>query len=327
MMDWKEAVKAISSLPVRFNVPLSRLTTFRIGGPVECLAEPDHEQQLSELLKIAKKFKLPVYVLGRGSNLLAPDDPLPGLAIKLGRGFQVVEQQGELVFAGAGTPNGVLVEQCRKWGLGGLEFLIAVPGSIGGAVAMNAGAHNAETAAFIRRVRFLNEQDEFQELSVKQSDFGYRTSQFRAPDRLVVGAWFQPNPSDSDAVKSKVVSFQSYRRETQPREFPNCGSVFRNPEGDHAGRLIEAVGLKGHRIGQAQISEKHANFIVNHGGAKSSEVIELINLMSDSVYKKYGIELALELQILPNQSRWVGFHQSSEDQSVKDVEGGRSGND
>ena len=298
MTDWRTEISKVEGLKSRYDVALSSMTTLRVGGPVECLVEPDTEVQLEKVVKTIRTNRLPFYLLGRGSNLIAPDEGLPGIGIKLGKGFQGVEKQGELIFSLAGTPNGSLVEQCRKWGLGGLEFLIAVPGTIGGAIAMNAGAHNAETAEFVQRVRYLSQEGRYEEEEVTPSSFAYRHSPFRAPDKIVVGGWFRPKSSTPEDVKQTIANYQSYRRDTQPREFPNCGSVFRNPNGDHAGRLIEEAGLKGTQRGGAQISEKHANFIVNRGDAKAADVFELIDLIKETVYKNSGVELALELQVL-----------------------------
>lgn len=281
------------------EAPLRGLTTLRIGGPAECLVEVESEADLLGLFAVVRNANVPSFVIGKGSNILLPDAGLRGVVIRLGKFFQEVQRQGKLVTAGGGCVNARFVELCRSWGLGGMEFLIAVPGTIGGAIAMNAGAHQGETADFLRSVRCLRIGEGIVDLDAASIKFDYRASPLRGQSGVVVlGGVFEMQENSTDEIKERIDEFQAYRRETQPRDFPNCGSVFKNPPGDFAARLIEAAGLKGHRIGAAQVSEKHANFIVNRGGASRADVLALIDLIRERVYSQNQIELELELQVL-----------------------------
>lgn len=281
------------------EAPLRGLTTLRIGGPAECLVEVESEADLLGLFAVVRNANVPSFVIGKGSNILLPDAGLRGVVIRLGKFFQEVQRQGKLVTAGGGCVNGRFVELCRSWGLGGMEFLIAVPGTIGGAIAMNAGAHQGETADFLRSVRCLRIGEGIVDLDAASIKFDYRASPLRGQSGVVVlGGVFEMQENSTDEIKERIDEFQAYRRETQPRDFPNCGSVFKNPPGDFAARLIEAAGLKGHRIGAAQVSEKHANFIVNRGGASRADVLALIDLIRERVYSQNQVELELELQVL-----------------------------
>ncbi|MEE8396718.1 MAG: UDP-N-acetylmuramate dehydrogenase [bacterium] len=288
---------------LRFDAPLRQTTTLRIGGSAECLAEPENEGDLVLLFQAIAGLELPYHVLGKGSNVLIPDEGLSGVVVRLGRGFQQIGRDGPVVSAGAGCPNAALVEQCRRWGLAGLEFLIAVPGTVGGAVAMNAGAHQGDTASRLSTVRFFSigaglKTKKITE-KIRAADFAYRKSPLRADLGVIVtGAEFNLTPAPQAEIEQKVVEYQTYRRQTQPRDFPNCGSVFKNPPGSHAARLIEEAGLKGERVGDAQVSEKHANFIVNRGGASAAQVVELIDLIRGKVYHQTGTTLELELKLL-----------------------------
>ena len=195
--------------------------------------------------------------------------------------------------------NAAFVSGCRALGLGGMEFLVAIPGTIGGAIAMNAGAHDGETARFLRAVRFYEASGDIHELPATAFKFAYRSSPLRGQDgRVVLSGEFRLEPMSQEDIRRREAGFQAYRRETQPRDFPNCGSIFKNPPGDFAARLIEAADLKGRRLGGAQVSEKHANFIVNRDHATGSEVLDLIDLIRNTVYQESGIRLELEMQVM-----------------------------
>lgn len=291
---------------VRFDVPLRPLTTLRIGGPADALVDLGSEADVSALFSFLERAGLPAFILGKGSNLLVDDAGVRGVVVRLGRGLDdfaaapEAEADGSrLVTAGAALVNGQFVSRCEGLGLGGMEFLIAVPGSIGGAIAMNAGAHQGETADFLDMVRIYEGGTGLHDVPARQLRFAYRHSELRGQDgRLVLAGRFRLRPAEPAAIRAQVAAFQAYRRDTQPRDFPNCGSVFKNPPGDFAARLIEAAGLKGHHHGAAQISEKHANFIVNRGGATAADVLGLIDLVRTRVAAESGITLALELQRL-----------------------------
>ena len=266
----------------------------------------ESEADLLELFEVIQDAEVPFFIIGKGSNILVPDEGVRGVVIRLGKFFKTVtrgeDENGgneNSVVAGSGCANARFVEQCREWGLGGMEFLIAVPGTIGGAIAMNAGAHDGETADFLRSVRLLRVGAGISEEDASNISFDYRGSPLRGQSGVVVlaGNFSMPGKTDAE-IRERIETFQTYRRETQPRDFPNCGSVFKNPPGDFAARLVEAAGMKGQMLGAAQVSEKHANFIVNRGGASRAEVLALVDLIRERVYSLNRVELELELQVL-----------------------------
>jgi UDP-N-acetylmuramate dehydrogenase len=297
---WRDEVRErMKDSRVRFDAPMRPLTTLRIGGPADCLVDLESEADLLALFGLVGEAGLPYLVIGKGSNILVADAGVRGVVIRLGKAFQQVSRQGQSVTAGGGCTNGKFVDQCRGWGLGGMEFLIAVPGSIGGAIAMNAGAHGRETADFLQSVRLFRQGGDIVSEDAADIPFAYRTSPLRGQAGvLVLGGAFRLRPMAEGEISEHIDAFHTYRRETQPRDFPNCGSVFKNPPGDFAARLIEEAGLKGHMMGAAQVSEKHANFIVNRGGASTAEVLALVDLVRERVYSLNQVELELELQVL-----------------------------
>jgi UDP-N-acetylmuramate dehydrogenase len=304
---WGEALAArLSASTPRFGVPLRRSLTLRVGGPAECLVELESEAELEAVFAFIAGRGLPYHVLGKGSNVLVADAGLPGIVLRLGRAFQRLEGTSEPaeVVAGAGLSNASFVERCRLRGLGGMEFLVAIPGSIGGAIAMNAGAHDGETARFLRGVRYYSPAEGIRERPAGDFAFGYRQSPLRGNEgRLVLAGRFALLPMASREVQARRAGFQQWRREHQPRDFPNCGSVFKNPPGSFAARLIDEAGLKGHAIGDAQVSEKHANFIVNRGRATAAEILALVDFIRQTVHNRTGIALELEMQVFPLPGR------------------------
>ena len=300
--DWRETVRAsLQTSRVTLDAPLRQATTLRIGGAADCLVELESEAELPILFALSARAGVPLNVLGRGSNLLVRDEGVRGIVVRLGRAFQQVRCDSEQATAqgGAALPNAMFVERCREQGLGGMEFLVAVPGSLGGAIAMNAGAHGDDTASHLVSVRVFDRVlNAVLEKPVSEIEFSYRHSPLRGQEgRVILSGIFSLRKLSDEAIQTRKQEIQSYRRETQPRDFPNCGSVFKNPPGNFAARLIEESGLKGHRIGDAQVSEKHANFIVNRGQATSADVMALIDLIQETVYERTGIRLDLEVQI------------------------------
>jgi len=247
---------------------------------------------------------VPCTILGKGSNVLVPDIGLRGVVLRLGRAFQEFRrgESADSVWGGAGLPNATFVERARLLGLGGMEFLVTIPGNLGGAIAMNAGAFKDEIACHLLAVRYLDLKGIAPELRTRPASefvFRYRASPLRGQEGAIVlaGEFRLALASDAE-IEARKNSHMTYRRDTQPREYPNCGSVFKNPPGDYAARLIEQAGLKGRRRGGAQVSEKHANFIVNRGGATAADVLELIDLIRRTVYDRSQIRLELEVQLL-----------------------------
>ncbi|HKI97971.1 MAG TPA: UDP-N-acetylmuramate dehydrogenase [bacterium] len=305
--DWRALLRErLQDSPVAFDAPLRRAVTLRVGGPADALVELESERDLLAACELAAERELPVHVLGRGSNVLVRDEGLRGVVLRLGQAFRAlrVDVATCRAEAGAGLANASFVEGCREHGLGGMEFLVAIPGSIGGAIAMNAGAHDGETAAYLEQVRFYEAGGGVHSADAQSFAFAYRHSALRANEgRLVLGGTFRLRSMPDAEIRERRDRIQQWRREHQPREFPNCGSVFKNPPGDFAARLIDAAGLKGRQMGGAQVSEKHANFIVNRGDATAADVLALVDVIRDTVHSRTGISLELEMQVFPLPAR------------------------
>jgi UDP-N-acetylmuramate dehydrogenase len=286
---------------IRFDVPLRPATTLRIGGPADCLVELESEQDVAALFARIDAERIPFLVLGKGSNLLVSDAGFRGIILRLGkhfRSFTVTGPPGR-VRAGAALADSTFVERAREAGLGSMEFLVAIPGSIGGAIAMNAGAHHGETAQFLTAVRYFDRASGIQDVPATSFAFSYRHSPLRGQEgRIVLAGEFQLQPVAAAEIQRRKAEIQAWRREHQPRGFPNCGSVFKNPPGTAAAKLIDEAGLKGTLRGDAQVSELHANFIVNRGNATAADVLALVDFIRETIYKRTGISLELEMQVL-----------------------------
>jgi len=289
---------------LRRQVPLADYTTWRVGGPAEWLAEPTDPQQLSELLHWASSQSLPYRVIGAGSNLLISDAGLPGLTLCLRKlqGSSLDANSGE-VTAWAGEPIPTLARRAARAGLHGLEWAVGIPGTVGGAAVMNAGAQGGCTAERLVSVDVLHPtgDDPATPLTLRNDElnFDYRHSRLQTGTQLVIAARFQLEPGHDPRELTQITSTNlNHRTTSQPYQWPSCGSVFRNPEPQKAGQLIEALGLKGRRIGAAEVSPIHANFIVNTGAATAAEISALIELVQDDVERQHGIKLHTEVKRL-----------------------------
>ena len=296
----REGLRAILENSVAFDQPMDRFTTFRVGGKAEAVCFVEDPETLVRILAYAKETATPYLVVGRGSNLLVRDGGLRGLAITL-RGklalFERGGEKGDLVFAGAGLHLSECLNACRQGGLGGLEFLAGIPGTVGGAVAMNAGAWGKETGDVVREVVMVLPSGERIGRYRSDLDFSYR--RLTLPEGAVlVKVGFQCIPETPEVVEQRMRHYLEERKKTQPLEYPSGGSVFKNPPEDYAGRLIEQVGLKGFRIGGAMISGKHANFIVNTGGATAGDVLALMDVARKKVKEKTGVDLEPEIRVV-----------------------------
>lgn len=286
----------INGFSVQRDVPLYELTSFRIGGPASYVWEVSDPDSLCKLTDLARLHKIPFVLLGRGTNVLADDKGYSGLLIRFDRPLHPPVFSGETVRACAGTSLTQLARETVENGLMGMECLCGIPGSVGGACAMNAGAYGAEIAQILKRVRvYENGTDRW--MNVEAGMLGYRRSIFSFPDRIVLEAEFVLQPDDGFA-KERMLDCLRRRKEKQPLEFPSAGSVFKRPEGYFAGALIEQCGLKGMRIGGAAVSEKHAGFIVNLGGATERDVTELIRTIQETVCREKHVQLECEIKRL-----------------------------
>jgi UDP-N-acetylmuramate dehydrogenase len=301
---------AIRNPQSAINVPLSRYTTSRIGGPADVLVEANSAEALKQVVIAARKAALPIFILGGGANVLVSDKGVRGLTI-VNKTKRIEFQAGNRVWCESGTILPTLARDCGARGLGGLEWALGVPGTIGGAVVGNAGAHGSDIAASLVSATILNECDEVTEWSKDDFKYEYRSSRIkrnqksearsqnasRTTQYVVLAATFQLTPADRSELEQHATEFTEYRRRTQPTG-ASIGSMFKNPTGMAAGRLIERAGLKGTTIGGAEISNIHANFFVNRGNAKALDVKALIDLARRQVKEKFGVELELEIELV-----------------------------
>jgi len=296
----RRVLETILEKNVAFDQNMKRHTTFRVGGKAEAVCFVDDIGSLERLLAYARETGTPYLVLGRGSNLLVKDSGVKGLVIIL-RGklalFERSAERNDMFSAGAGLHLTELVTACREKGLAGLEFLAGIPGTVGGAVAMNAGAWGKETGEAVREVEMILPSGE--RIVEVRSNLIFSYRRFVMPEgAVIVKAGFHFVLESPDAVAGRVSQSLQLRRTSQPLEHPSAGSVFKNPPGDHAGRLIEEAGLKGFRIGGAMISPKHANFIVNTGGATAADVLALVELARQKVKEGTGVDLEPEIRLV-----------------------------
>lgn len=284
---------------VKKNEPLVNHTTIKIGGPADLFIEPSSGENLKLVMGVIKKHRLNWRAIGRGSNLLVSDKGIEGAVIKLGSGIDELKLNGTEITVGGGHSLISLATLISKKGLSGLEFASGIPGSVGGAVYMNAGAHGSDISKILTRAHILFEDGTMEWLSNDEMKFSYRTSVLqKMRPGIVVEATFQLLEGDRAAIVSQMNKNKDYRKDTQPWNFPCAGSIFRNPLPNYAGKLIEVAGLKGYSIGGAKISEMHGNFIVNAGNATAGDVLALIQHVKDTIYSLYEIKMETEVEII-----------------------------
>lgn len=291
-------VKKLKCGTVLENVDMRKYTTYKAGGLAKLMVFPKNVKQLIKLLEYIKDNNIKYKVLGKGSNVLFGDSLYDGIIIKLDE-FKDIEIDGTKIKVGAGYSLIKLALQTARLGLTGLEFASGIPGSIGGAVFMNAGAYKSDMGYIVREVKVLTPKLEIKTLTNKEMDFHYRTSFLQKNSGYIcLEATIVLKKGNRDLILEVINDRKRRRIEAQPLEFPSAGSVFRNPEGDYAGRLIEEAGYKGKRIGDAKVSDKHANFIINVGRAKGDDIKKLILEIKDVVKKKYNIDLKIEQEFV-----------------------------
>ena len=297
------ALESIPDVETLRDEPLALHTTFRVGGPVRLLARPQSERALFALLDTVRELRVPFVVLGEGSNVLAPDGPWDMLVVHLHLACGGLAlgspngQGGRILHAGAGVRLPDLVRFCVENGLEGLEGLAGVPATVGGAIFMNASTSYCAISEPLVQVDLLGPGGQKRSVGKNQLEPGYRTMSL-PENSLVLGASFELGPCAREVLKERVLSILEKRRQSQPLRYPSAGSVFKNPEGQFAGALIEKAGLKGFRIGDAQISEKHANWIVNRGRASARDIVALIEKAENVIYGTFGVRLEREIRIL-----------------------------
>ncbi|MGM7701077.1 UDP-N-acetylmuramate dehydrogenase [Pseudalkalibacillus sp. Hm43] len=282
--------------------PLAKHTTMKIGGPADILVEPNSIEDLKKTVEIVKDSGLRWTAIGRGSNLLVMDEGIEGVVIKLSKGMDHLEENGEEITVGGGYSLVKLSTIMSRKGMAGLEFASGIPGSVGGAVYMNAGAHGSDMSQILKKALILFEDGTMEWLTCKEMEFSYRTSILQKRPGICLEAVLQLKQGDRESITEVMQKNKDYRKETQPWNHPCCGSVFRNPLPNYAGQLIESSGLKGHSIGGAQISDMHANFIVNTGDAKAKDVLDLIQLVKQTIKEKHDIDMETEVEMIGREN-------------------------
>lgn len=294
---------------VQANYPLAGLTTYRVGGPARIYFEPADRDDIAALVEILHgEEDIPVLVLGRGSNLVVADGGFPGIVLRLGMSFSWIravgsDTEGSAMVAGSATPLPLLANWAARRGLTGLEFAVAIPGSVGGGVRMNAGAHGGEIVDTLRSANIVDlRSGQMDEVVVDDLGMTYRRSRL-LDHELVVDARFELVGDEEALVRARMESYRKHRAETQPGALQNAGSTFKNPPGDSAGRLVEAAGLKGHRAGGVAVSELHANFFIADDGARAQDVYELVQDVRHLVKERMGVELHPEIRFVGDFGR------------------------
>ena len=282
-------------MEVRLQESLAKYTSFRIGGPADRLVLASEAEAVEEI-RALRKSKTPFFVLGRGSNLLVSDRGFRGTVIKLLP--EAPQRTGDRILCSAGTTLSEAAVFARQQGLSGMEFAHGIPGTVGGAVVMNAGAYGGEIKDILTSARVLTREDEIRTVSVQELALGYRSSAVDAAGWIVLSAEFALTPAPEDEIRAKMEELSERRKEKQPLEYPSAGSTFKRPEGYFAGKLIQDAGLKGFSVGDAAVSEKHAGFVINRGKATAAEVYTLIREVQRRVKSQSGVELMPEVRFV-----------------------------
>lgn len=303
MQQVQEALERLGVNDVRLNDPLARHTTWKVGGPADLLIYPHSQEELRQTLVVLREHQIPWMVIGRGSNLLVRDGGIRGAVIKVGKGLDHLQIEGDRVTVGGGYSTILLAAITAKKGLMGLEFAGGIPGNIGGAVYMNAGAHGSEIANVLTEAEILLETGETVRLTQPELKFRYRTSILQEElHGVVTEAVFQLQKGEREEIMARLSQFKEHRRKTQPLQHPCAGSVFRNPPGTHAGKLIEEAGLKGFQIGGAQISTLHGNFLINTGDAKAEDLIQLIKHIQQVIWERFEVKMIPEVHVVGEEA-------------------------
>lgn len=283
---------------ILINEPMKKHTTFRVGGEADYYLMPDSVDSIVSVIQLCKKEDMPYYIVGNGSNLLVSDDGYRGAIIEIGNKFSRIDVEGNTINIQAGAKLNMVAVKALENSLTGFEFAHGIPGTIGGAVTMNAGAYGGEMKDVLKSITAVNQEGNVIEIAADGLELGYRHSIVPEQNLVVVGATIELKPGNSEEIKAMMDDLAFKRRDKQPLEYPSAGSTFKRPEGYFAGKLIEDAGLKGYRRGGAMVSEKHSGFVINYDNATARDVINVINDVRDKVNEIYGVHLETEVKIL-----------------------------
>ncbi len=294
---YTQLCKILSKEQILCGEPMSRHTTFRVGGPADFFLQPKLEQ-VADVVALCQNGQMPYYVVGNGSNLLAGDVGVRGVVLSLSRPASGISVEGDVLTAQAGALLSQAAAAALNAGLGGMEFAAGIPGSVGGAVVMNAGAYGGEIKDIIRQATVLAQDGQVQRLSGTELELSYRHSCIPGRRMVVLDAQFQLQPKPQAEVRSLMEDLKQRRAEKQPLEYPSAGSTFKRPKGYFAGKLIMDAGLSGFTVGGAQVSSKHCGFVVNKGGATAADILQLIQHVQHTVQEKFGVALEMEVKCI-----------------------------
>ena len=299
-MNVNEIQKFIPKENIYINEPMNKHTSFKIGGSAECFIKIKTIEQLRNILEYAKKDNIQLTIIGNGSNLLVSDDGIKGIVLKIEieKIDEHIQDDEILITVGSGIKLGALAQKCLKEEIAGFEFASGIPGTIGGAIRMNAGAHGSEMKDIVKTVTYMTRDGEVHTITNEQAKFEYRKSLFAEKDYIILEVEMQLKKGNAEEIKEKMTEYATYRKEKQPIEYPSAGSTFKRGTDFVTAKLIDECGLKGYQIGGAQISEKHAGFIINKNNATAQDVIKLMEYTKEQVYKKFGKKIEQEIEII-----------------------------
>ena len=299
MDKYKGLEEILSKDSIKYNEPMKKHTTMKVGGPCDCMVEPSSIEEIQKVLEYVKENNIKYYIIGNGSNLLVKDEGVHALIIKIANKFSGFEVNGEYIKAYSGCSVPKLSQIAKENSLSGLEFACGIPGSVGGGIRMNAGAYGSEMVNVVEKVGFLDENGNLKEIDGKDAHFTYRHSMFvDNPQYVVVYAIYKLVKGNKEEISKIMEENMNSRKQKQPIEYPNFGSVFKRPEGYFVGKLVDDCGLKGYKIGGAQVSTKHSGFMINIGDATCKDVLDLIEYVKKKVYEKFNVKLQEEVVIL-----------------------------
>lgn len=291
----------ISKDKIKYNESMKNHTSFKIGGPAEVLIKITNVDELKEILKISEDNNIPITIIGNGSNLLINDEGIKGIVLKIEiKKFEIIEKEDNTfkIILGSGNKIGEIAQRLYQKEIEGFEFASGIPGTIGGAIRMNAGAHGTEMKDIVKTITYITSKGQINKISSEEAKFEYRKSIFTQNRNVILETEIQLRKGQKKEIKSKMDEYATYRKEKQPIEYPSAGSTFKRGTDFITAKLIDECGLKGYQIGGAQISEKHAGFIINKGNASARDVINLIEYTKEQVYNKFGKNIETEIEII-----------------------------
>ena len=299
-MDIKKIQKLIPKENIYINEPMSKHTSFKIGGPAECFIKAQNIEQLKNILEYAKKENIKLTIIGNGSNILVSDQGIQGIVLKIDteKLEEKIEDEKIILTVGSGVKLGALAQKCLKEEITGLEFASGIPGTIGGAIRMNAGAHGREMKDVIKTVKCLDYYGNEKTFTNEEMNFGYRTSILKTEKYIVTEVEIELDKGNSEEIKEKMDMYKEKRKNSQPLEYPSAGSTFKRGEDFITAKLIDEAGLKGTKVGDAEVSRKHGGFIINKGNATASDILELVQIIKNKIYEKYQKKIELEVEVL-----------------------------